>query len=444
MRLLFVSEYDTCRAPFARGVAEAVMRTMNVPGIDTDTAGIAVVDSERVPNEIVNFARMQDVDLAAHRSKPLTPRLLEWCDAALCMTRRIAEDIRRSSSAELGGKAVLFARAADLDQQYEDFDPVHSTVGGWNALASALRAASGKLVRRVDAEYLTAAKLGVGLPLEPKGIVPPPRLSPAAQIVFSVLRDASGPMPAQAIAEAASRLGERMDRLRVAMLFQGELKRHVVSSADGGWELLAARKDREDGSRRASTRSTHSGAGPSPEVDPAQVRAFVRRFALEFLRRAFEPVTTADLLAGMRAAGHPVTSDLLTDVLRTELRDLVDFTDRGHWVAKEDSATSRGPRDSFRNRAGSTTAGSPPPPPPPPNTSQKLHKIQTMREALDLLGIAGEPGDVDEVKKIHRTLIMKYHPDRFADDEEFRSMAEEKARRINMAWDFVRKRLENE
>jgi curved DNA-binding protein CbpA len=67
-----------------------------------------------------------------------------------------------------------------------------------------------------------------------------------------------------------------------------------------------------------------------------------------------------------------------------------------------------------------------------------------MREALDLLGIAGEPGDVDEVKKIHRTLIMKYHPDRFADDEEFRSMAEEKARRINMAWDFVRKRLENE
>jgi curved DNA-binding protein CbpA len=38
-------------------------------------------------------------------------------------------------------------------------------------------------------------------------------------------------------------------------------------------------------------------------------------------------------------------------------------------------------------------------------------------------------------------LLKRYHPDKFHDDEEFRAMAESKARRINRAWEVLKTAL---
>ena len=53
-----------------------------------------------------------------------------------------------------------------------------------------------------------------------------------------------------------------------------------------------------------------------------------------------------------------------------------------------------------------------------------------------------EPGaDMEAIKKAYRTLSMKYHPDKVVHlGEEFRRVAEEKMKEINVAYEYFKKR----
>lgn len=56
-----------------------------------------------------------------------------------------------------------------------------------------------------------------------------------------------------------------------------------------------------------------------------------------------------------------------------------------------------------------------------------------------LLGVDGSD-DEEEIKGAYRELLGKYHPDRVQHlGEEFREMAAEKAKAINLAWERIRK-----
>ena len=56
--------------------------------------------------------------------------------------------------------------------------------------------------------------------------------------------------------------------------------------------------------------------------------------------------------------------------------------------------------------------------------------------ALHILGLSDGASD-DEIKKAHRKLIIKYHPDKFGTDETARKNAEEKTKQINEARDVL-------
>ena len=67
----------------------------------------------------------------------------------------------------------------------------------------------------------------------------------------------------------------------------------------------------------------------------------------------------------------------------------------------------------------------------------------TEEQYAAVLGL--EPGaDFSTIKKAYRTLSMQYHPDKVAHlGEEFKRVAEEKMKEINMAYDFFKKKYNN-
>ncbi len=75
------------------------------------------------------------------------------------------------------------------------------------------------------------------------------------------------------------------------------------------------------------------------------------------------------------------------------------------------------------------------------------HQRQTSAAQADgtqyyaVLGL--QPGaDMDSIKKAYRQLSMKYHPDKVAHlGDEFKSVAEEKMKEINSAYDFFKKKF---
>lgn len=74
---------------------------------------------------------------------------------------------------------------------------------------------------------------------------------------------------------------------------------------------------------------------------------------------------------------------------------------------------------------------SPPPPPEPPDP---------LLPALRELGLTRRPASLAELKKAHRRLLSRRHPDRFAHEgPEARAFAEESSKRLNAAYDALAK-----
>lgn len=74
---------------------------------------------------------------------------------------------------------------------------------------------------------------------------------------------------------------------------------------------------------------------------------------------------------------------------------------------------------------------------------QQQQSTTTRGSADQYYAVLGlEPGaDMDTIKKAYRKLCMKYHPDKVRHlGEEFRAVAEEKMKEINVAYDFFKKK----
>ena len=118
--LLFVCTGNTCRSPMAAALARRAVEERGWAHVRVESAGVHAVEGAPASEGAVAAMREWGIDLTEHRSRPLTPDLVEWADRILAM----APSQREAVEAMGGGRKVFllteFLEGPDAGQPIED------------------------------------------------------------------------------------------------------------------------------------------------------------------------------------------------------------------------------------------------------------------------------------------------------------------------------------
>ncbi|HEX2095248.1 MAG TPA: low molecular weight protein arginine phosphatase [Longimicrobiaceae bacterium] len=123
--LVFVCTGNTCRSPLAEALARRELERRDWRHVQVASAGIAAVDGSPPSRNAAEVARRHGLDLSSHRSRPLTPGLLEWADLVLAMSPSHVYALERMGG---GGKVALLSEFA-AGPDGEGY-PIHDPFGG--------------------------------------------------------------------------------------------------------------------------------------------------------------------------------------------------------------------------------------------------------------------------------------------------------------------------
>lgn len=84
--LLFVCTGNTCRSPMAAAIASRAIEQRGWSHVAVQSAGIAGAMDLPASENAVRVAAEHGLDLAGHRSQPLTAALIRWADLILVMS----------------------------------------------------------------------------------------------------------------------------------------------------------------------------------------------------------------------------------------------------------------------------------------------------------------------------------------------------------------------
>lgn len=97
--VLFVCTGNTCRSPMAEAIARHIEAQAPPSGLTTRFASAGIAAAEDMPPtpEAVRSLKRRGIDLASHRSQPLTPELIERAEIIYTMTPSHAEAVMNAA-----------------------------------------------------------------------------------------------------------------------------------------------------------------------------------------------------------------------------------------------------------------------------------------------------------------------------------------------------------
>jgi len=124
-RILFVCYGNLCRSVLAEAVMKRLQRDRGLGHIAVASAGIGALPDYPAPRPIVEVAREYGLDVSGHRSRPMSPFLLDWADIVLTMESYMRDEIHRMWPQRnldkvflLGGFAPGNSSAKEIDDPY--------------------------------------------------------------------------------------------------------------------------------------------------------------------------------------------------------------------------------------------------------------------------------------------------------------------------------------
>ena len=118
--LLFVCTGNSCRSPLAEAIAQREIAERGWSHVAVASAGIAAVPGAPASDGAVQVAGEQGIDLTHHRTRPLTPELVEWADLVLAMSASHLAAVAEAGGAEKAALVTDFLDGAGLGQPVED------------------------------------------------------------------------------------------------------------------------------------------------------------------------------------------------------------------------------------------------------------------------------------------------------------------------------------
>jgi protein-tyrosine phosphatase len=111
--ILFVCTGNTCRSPLAEAIARAELQQRGWQHVQVRSAGITAREGDVASEHAVTVARGRGISLDEHRSRTLTPELVDWADLVLGMSPSHLHSVHHLGG---GGKVSLlgdFAAGAE-------------------------------------------------------------------------------------------------------------------------------------------------------------------------------------------------------------------------------------------------------------------------------------------------------------------------------------------
>jgi protein-tyrosine-phosphatase len=95
LRVLFVCTGNTCRSPMAEGILRKMAEDKGAGNLEVTSAGTHGLPNAPASLFAMHVAGERGVDLSGHRSRRLTPEMIEQADLILAMSPEHLDHIRR-------------------------------------------------------------------------------------------------------------------------------------------------------------------------------------------------------------------------------------------------------------------------------------------------------------------------------------------------------------
>jgi protein-tyrosine-phosphatase len=148
MKILFVCSGNTCRSPLAEAIAKKMVADRGRTDIEVSSAGTNAWDGSPASDGALLVGMERGLDLSEHRSRLLTPEIIQDADLVLAMSPSHLSRIKDLAPA---ANAHLLGAFASGKEGYSVQDPFGGDLAAYRATIDELEQELDSLLERLPA-----------------------------------------------------------------------------------------------------------------------------------------------------------------------------------------------------------------------------------------------------------------------------------------------------